>query len=365
MTILILNWRDIKNPTGGGAEILTHEMAKRWVKSGNQVIQFCSNFAGGKKEETIDGVTFIRRGKWWTVHLLAIFYYVENRKKFDVIVDEVHWFPFFALLYAPHKTIAFTCEVANQMLYRILPYPAALFFRGIEKVYLRLYRKVPTMVISPSTYNDLVSAGHEKKSIIVLPMGFSVPKRIKKLPKEKVTTIISVGRLNKQKGTLDVLEAFTHIKKKLPKSQLWLVGPGDAAFFTSLVKQFIITHELGNSVTLWGFVSETEKFNLLSRAHVLVSASMQEGFGLTIPEAGLMKTPSVVYNTQGFCDIIDQNKDGILTQKNPRDLAKSVVLLISSQEKYTKIQEGAYKKSLTYSWDQTAETSLRFIKKYT
>ncbi len=28
MNILILNWRDIKNPAGGGAEILTHEMDK-------------------------------------------------------------------------------------------------------------------------------------------------------------------------------------------------------------------------------------------------------------------------------------------------------------------------------------------------
>ncbi len=37
MSILIYNWRDIKNPGAGGAEVFTHENAKRWVEKGNEV----------------------------------------------------------------------------------------------------------------------------------------------------------------------------------------------------------------------------------------------------------------------------------------------------------------------------------------
>jgi|GEM_PF-4102942 len=37
MNILIYNWRDIKNPAAGGAEVFTHENAKRWVEKGNEV----------------------------------------------------------------------------------------------------------------------------------------------------------------------------------------------------------------------------------------------------------------------------------------------------------------------------------------
>ncbi len=59
MNILILNWRDIKNPSSGGAEILTHEIAKQWVAWGNSVIQFSSLFAGAKSEEIID--TFLKK----------------------------------------------------------------------------------------------------------------------------------------------------------------------------------------------------------------------------------------------------------------------------------------------------------------
>src|SRR6266571_4976822 len=130
MKILILNWRDIKNPSGGGAEILTHEMAKRWINSGHQVMQFSSLFKNAKSKENIDGVDFIRKGKWWTVHVFAFFYYHSHKKNIDVIIDEVHWFPFFAAMYAPGKTLALTCEVASKLLFKIFPYSVALFFYG-------------------------------------------------------------------------------------------------------------------------------------------------------------------------------------------------------------------------------------------
>jgi len=63
MNILVLNWRDIKNPLSGGAEILTHEIAKRIVASGNHVLLFSSDFPGASNKEIIDGVEIIRQGK--------------------------------------------------------------------------------------------------------------------------------------------------------------------------------------------------------------------------------------------------------------------------------------------------------------
>lgn len=363
MNILILNWRDIKNPAGGGAEILTHEMAKRWVKAGHNVTQFSSAFINAKREEKIDGVQFIRRGKWWNVHLLAIPFYFKNRKKYDVVIDEVHWFPFFAALYAPQKTIALTCEVASKLLFRIFPYPIAIIFLFIERLYLLFYRKVPTMVISQSTKEDLLAAGHFKENVIILPMGITVPKKVKIFLKEKVPTLISVGRLNKQKGTLDLIEAFSAINKAIPKSTLWLVGSGEKDF-SKLLEERIDDLGLKNKVKMWGFVSEVEKFTLLSKSHVLISASMQEGWGLTIPEAGYVKTPSVVYNIPGFRDIIIQNKTGYLVNTNPDDLANKTVTLLQDSALYTNMQHESHIQAKSFTWDKTAEIALDFINKY-
>ena len=35
MRILILNWRDIKHPQAGGAELVTFEHVRAWAKAGH------------------------------------------------------------------------------------------------------------------------------------------------------------------------------------------------------------------------------------------------------------------------------------------------------------------------------------------
>ena len=50
MNILIFSWKCIKNPKSGGAEIVTYEVAKRWIKKGNSVHLVCSNYDYGKKQ---------------------------------------------------------------------------------------------------------------------------------------------------------------------------------------------------------------------------------------------------------------------------------------------------------------------------
>jgi hypothetical protein len=77
MKILILNWRDIKNPSSGGAEVLTHELASRWVAKGHSVTLFSSKFHQSKREEITDGIRIIRCGNpdarhlFNSVHFLA------------------------------------------------------------------------------------------------------------------------------------------------------------------------------------------------------------------------------------------------------------------------------------------------------
>jgi len=362
MRILILNWRDPKNPNGGGAEQLTQEMAKRWVKAGHIVTQFSSTFPNAKPREVIDGVTFIRKGSWWNVHLFACYYYLRYlRKQTDIIIDEVHWFPFFSAFYAPKKTVVLVCEVANMLFYTIFPYPLASCWRLIEKFYLAVYKNVPMMAISQSTYEDLIKEGHTRSNLIVLPMGLTVTVKIKHFPKEKDPTLIYVARLNKQKGIFDTIEAFRIVKQHIPSSKLWLVGSSDQQTIDHVKKQ-LKNYQLETSVKLFGFVTEEKKFELLSRAHLLVSASVQEGWGLTVPEAGLTRTPAVVYNTQGFRDIIENKKDGVLVVPNPIAFAEGVIDVLQNENLYKRIQIAAERKAKQYSWDKTASISLRFLK---
>lgn len=362
MRILILNWRDIKNPMAGGAEVLTHELAKRWATQGHRVTLFTSSFWGALSKEIVDGVIIIRRGQWWSVHILAFFYYVfVLYKKIDVIVDEVHWFPFFFILYGRKKVVLLVCEVANRLFFYLFPYPFALIGRAVEKFYLFLYRSVPMLAISPSTKHDLIGEGIDEAHITVLPMGLTVPKRIKHHPKDTTTTLLFVGRLHSLKGVVDVIEAFALIRHDLASAKLWIVGAGTASYVETLRRR-IEQLKLTNYVQLLGYLQEKEKFERYQRAHLLVVPSFHEGWGLVVAEAASQGTPAVAYNTAGLRDVIVDGVTGVLVRSHtPGSLATAAVELLKNKKQYRQLQQAGMRRTKEMSWDKTATSALAVL----
>lgn len=366
MKILILNWRDIKNPSSGGAEVLTHEIAKRWALSGHKVTQFSSSFPGCLKEEIIDGVRIIRRGHpdarrlFTSVHFQAFLYYIKNCKgKIDIVVDEIHGIPFFTPWYVGEKKVALVCEVADDLWIKIFGPFFGTLGELAEKFYLRnVYGKTSCLTISDSTKIDLIKHGVAEKNILVLPMGISAPINRKILKKETRPTLIFVGRLTPPKGVEDTIHAIKEINEQLPDARLWIVGRGSDQY-VGYLKRLSIELNLYQRIQFFGFVSDEKKYELMSRAHVLLHPSLREGFGLTIPEAGLVGTPAIGYNSHGIRDIIKNGKNGILLQHNsPKTLAHAVMLLLRNKNRYEKLSHKAAIEAQKYSWDKTAETAL-------
>lgn len=365
MNILILNWRDIKNPSGGGAEILTHEIGKAWVKRGNRVWQISAKFKGAPSEETIDGVMIKRMGTWWSVHVLAFLYYIKNfRGKIDVIIDEVHLLPFFSILYEPRKTVLLVCEVARKLVFKIFPYPVGFIFSVLENIYFIFYRKVPVLAISHSTREDLISHGFSARNISILPMGLTVPRGLEKFPKESRPTIIYLSRINKQKGIEDAIEAFRIINSQIPSSRLWIVGIGEAEY-VSEIKKRIQSLKLTDSVKFFGITSESKKFKLLSKAHLLIFPSIHEGWGLTIAEAGIVGTPSAVYNVAGVRDVVRNGERGIVAETNSPDvLANAIIRYLKNDKLYNNLLLKIKSFEKETGWENTTKTATTAISKY-
>lgn len=363
MHILILNWRDLKNPSSGGAEILTHEMAKRWTKKGHKVTQLSSRFRGSLGEEVIDGVRIIRMGTWWSVHVLVFFYYLFNlRGRVDVTIDEVHFFPFFSALYVREKTVLLACEVANKLFFEIFPYPLALIGRVFEKLYLILYKNISVLAISPSTKRALIAEGFKENNITILPMGITLPKTLPSLRKEKSPTIIFVGRLLKVKGIEDAIRLCSNLKKEFGDIKLWVVGRGEESYERK-IKKLVKDLNLKEDIEFLGFVSEDKKFEMMQRAHILIAPSIKEGFGLTILEAGIVGTPAVVYNVEGLRDVVKNGINGLLVNTNINSMAEKVKNLFFNKELYEKLQQGAINYAKKLNWDNTANAALELFKK--
>ena len=67
MRILAVNWRDMRNPEAGGAEVHLHEILSRLVRWGSSVTQISAGFPGCEPEEAVDGIRVLRRGRWFDV----------------------------------------------------------------------------------------------------------------------------------------------------------------------------------------------------------------------------------------------------------------------------------------------------------
>jgi glycosyltransferase involved in cell wall biosynthesis len=360
--ILILNWRCPKNPLSGGAEMVTLEHAKAWVKNGYDVSWLAGGYKNSKNIETIEGVQLFRFGSPITIYFLAPFiYWFKWRGNFDLVLDEIHGVPFLSPLWAwKSKKIAYIHEVAQEIWDDMLPFPISILGKLYEKVYFFFYRNTPFLTGSNSTKQDLVRYGIEEKSITVIPHGLFLNPVTHVPKKENQLTLLFVGRLVKMKGIEDAIKIFAEIKKKEKEAMFWVVGGGEKNYVSKLHS---IVKELGlvSSVIFFGYVDETKKIDLYQRAHFLLHTSVREGFGLVVIEANSQGTPVLAYDTPGLRDVVKHNVNGFIFPCGEFiEIANKCISLFKSQE-YVNLAVSARQSSKEYNWNTITNHSLQLL----
>lgn len=362
MNILLLNWRDPKNPRSGGAEYVTLMHAKAWIAAGHTVTWLSSSFSNAPSSETIDGVTVIRCGNSLQLLFFVPYFYAKNNQRFDVVIDEIHGIPFFTPLYVRVPIIAFIHEVAGDIWDFSYPFPINVVGRIIERVSLRLYRTVQFWTDGSSTMRELVAHGIPKKNCISIPCPIenkvvtSVPK------KDKRPIFLFVGRLVPMKGVEDAIRAFEIIRRAFPTSSLWIAGQGDEQYVARLHGD-VVRLGLRKHVRFFGYVSQKKKLDLMKRSHVLLHPSVKEGWGLVVLEAASQGTPTVGYNVAGLQDTIIEGKTGILvTPRSPHDMAVAGLRLLKDARGYGEMQKQCIRFAGSFSWSHSGAASLQLIK---
>lgn len=361
MKILIFNWRDMNHPLAGGAEVSTHEHAKSWVKAGHSVTQFSASFPGCLRKEDVDGVTIIRRGNQYTVHLHAYIYYKRHLENtMDLIVDEFHGIPFFTPLYVNKKKLAYIHETAEEIWFRNKAFPLNVVGFFVEKLSFILYRTIPLMTVSESTKRDLIRFNIPEKNIYVIYNGLHSLNSFAK--KENKPTLIYLGRLAKDKGVLDAVDAFFQVHMEFSDSVFWIVGREETKGYRAEVERRIKELGLQDSVRFFGHISEKSKFDLLKKAWILIHPSIKEGWGFTVMEAASQRTPCVGYDIAGLRDSILDKKTGLLAKnKDIDDLVRKISLLFKDEKLYNSLSENAFEWSKKFNWDKSTKQSLKLI----
>lgn len=369
MRILIFNWRDIKNPSSGGAEILTHEIAKYLVKKKNKVTLFTSRFRGSSEIEDLDGVTIIREGNsiaryvFRSVHFLAYKRYKKYFEgKVDLVIDEVHGLPFFTPWYVKEKKVALVCEVAGNLWIKMF----GLFFGTIGRImeifYLRFaYNAISFITISNSAEEELVKNGVNRKNITVIPVGANIPKILPKINREKYPTIIFLGRVSKSKGIEDVIAIMNKLSAKYEIKML--ICGRQEPFYRKELYETIRKNNLDSKITFFDYVTEEEKFNLLGRSWILIHPSKTEGWGINVIEANSMGVPAVGYNVPGLQDSIQNGRTGLLAKENSiNGLIEMIERLIVDTKLYNQLSKEAIQWSKNFTWEKTGEKTWKILK---
>ncbi len=272
--IVILNWRDIKNPQGGGAEKVTHEIARRWVNWGHRVTLFCASYPDASAEDVIDGVRVVRRGRQHTVHWEAYRYYSAHlRGRCDIVVDEVNTIPFFAPLYAREPVLMFSHQLAREIWRYEAPFPLSTMGYAAEPIYLQAYRQTPIMTVSASTEESLRRVGLPGPYYLIPEaVDTRAPDALPALStKDAALTLVFVGRVVPSKRVDHIIRALALIHRSgypgTEEARLWIIGSYDDEH-RRMLDALIAARGLSKYVRFWGRVDEATKEQLLGRARL-------------------------------------------------------------------------------------------------
>lgn len=364
MNILLLNWRDPWHPAAGGAEVVTYEHAKQWVCAGNRVTWVTGGYREqNKHDEIVEGVHFLRFGGSFTIHLIVPMYVLTNSEKYDVIIDEIHGIPFFSPLFTKKPVVAFIHEVAGVIWDYMYPFPINKIGKTFESWCYRLYRKCLFWTDASSTIDELVEEGIPRGKCTAIPCPIVRNISFKSILKEKNSTYLFISRIVRMKGIEEVIKAFSFIVKEQKQAQLWIVGTGEPKYIQQL-KQMIDEYGVKKSVAFYGKVDEKRKYELMAKAHLLLHASVKEGWGLVVLEAASVGTPSVVYDVPGLKDVVKNGITGkVLETNSPFEMAKQAMRMLKNANEYRQYQTNGLAWVLSLHWDDVTHTSLQLLKK--
>lgn len=374
MHLLFLSWRDIKSKKAGGAEVFTHEMLSRLPKEKFKITHFSVKENHLDTNEIIDGIKYIRKGSIYTVIKEAKKYYLNNKNNIDYVIDQCNTHRFFTPFFVKkYKRIFFIHQLTKEIWFKHMKFPFSLFGYLTENLMLKIYRNDYTFTVSNSTKNDLLNLKFKDEKVFILPEGINFKHWDKKdfLKKEDNPTFIYVGRYAKYKGIDDSLKAFCEIKKEFKNAKFWIVGKKNEEYLKNNLLPILDKNNISygaknedKDVTIFGFVSDQEKLNLMSKAYVLLFPSLREGWGLIITEAAAVGTYSIVYNSQGTKDAVDSGNAGCMCKNNTiEEIVFFMKKSLTDKNFFEETREKAYNFSLNFHWDNTSKTFIECMNK--
>ena len=142
------------------------------------------------------------------------------------------------------------------------------------------------------------------------------------IPADAIVCIF-LGRINREKGVSDLVQAFVGMNRQFPQSHLLIVGPDECGMDRELldIAAPCIAH-----YSRVGYTERPEDF--MSCADIFCLPSYREGFGSVIIEAASVGLPAIASRIYGIIDAVVDGETGILHEaKNIQQIQEALLVM--------------------------------------
>ncbi len=357
--VSMLAWRDLDDPEAGGSEVHASMVARLWAEAGMEVTMRTSFAAGHPQMSWRDGYRVIRKAGRYMVFPRAAFSEMMGwHGARDALVEIWNGMPFFSPVWAQGPRVVWLHHVHKQMWQMTLSPKLAGVGNTIEsRLAPPLYRFTPIITLSKSSKEELVEDLHfNPKRISVVPPGIH-PRFSAGGEKSPHPLVVAVGRLVPVKRFDMLVEALVGLKQRQPDLEAVIVGEG---YCRDELESQIHEASAEEWISLPGHLDDDAVVDLYRRAWTVTSASMREGFGMTLTEAAACGTPAVATRISGHTDAVIENRSGLLVDDRD-ELTDALDRLIRDPDLRAHLTAGALDYASQLTWGATARGTLEVL----
>lgn len=177
---------------------------------------------------------------------------------------------------------------------------------------------------------------------------------------------LSIGRIQPQKGQLEVLKFLNNFRKIESNFKCFFIGgpsgkSGDE--YLKELKKSIKELDLVSHVEFLDNLSQSKIKEFLNRSKLLLHTSKFETFGLVAIEANSMGVPVLTTNRGSLVEIIEDNINGFLSENLVESSVNTFVNdLLYDESYFQEIMNNCIETSLKYDWQNTANSIEKLYK---
>lgn len=224
------------------------------------------------------------------------------------------------------------------------------YFKNIDKIVVMTKK-------AKEDYEKWLKYSNSKAKVYDIPNMLEESK-VDNFAKFNNKTLISVGRLEKEKDFLTLLDVFKIINNKYNDVKLKIVGEG---LQRREIEEKIEKLNLNNKVILTGRISSQEVQEQMNTSSVFVLTSLCESFSLVLCEAMEVGLPCVSFNIDvGPKEIIQNGINGyLIDNRDVKDMALCIENLLIDENEWNKISKNSiesvkkyYSESVVNEWQK-------------